>query len=163
MSFRSRWLQWIKWCISTTTFSVLVNGSPTSFFRSTRGIRQGDPLSPYLFVIGMKVFSQLIDRAMEGNFFTGCNVGGRGEDGLVLTHLLYANDTLIFCGADRIQLVYLQWLLMWFEAIPRLRINLSKSEIIPVGRVDDAEALTTELGCKVGSLPAITPLQYGIL
>ena len=43
---------------------------------------------------------------------------------------------------------------MWFEAISRLRINLSKSEIIPIGRVDDAKALTAELGCKVGSLSA---------
>ena len=72
----------------------MVNGSPIGFFRSTRGSRQGDPLSPYLFVI--EVFNRLIDRAMEGNFLIGCNVGGRGEEGLVLTHLLYANDTLIF-------------------------------------------------------------------
>ena len=154
MGFRSRWLQWIKWCISTPTFSVLVNSSLVGFFHSTKGLRQGDPLSSYLFVIGMEVFSRLIDRAMEGNFLTGCNVSGMGEEGLVLTHLLYANDTLIFCEADRIQLVYLRWLLMWFEAISGLRINLSKSEIIPVGRVDDAEALIAELGCKVRSLPA---------
>ena len=85
----------------------MVNDSPTGFFLSTRGLRQGNPLSPYLFVIGMEVFSRLIDRAMEGNFLTGYNVSGRGEKGLVLTHLLYANDTLIFCGADRVQLVYL--------------------------------------------------------
>ena len=110
----------------------MVNGSPVGFFRSTRGLGQGDPLSPYPFVIDMEVFSQLIDRAMEGNFLIGCNVGGRGEEGLVLTHLLYADDTLIFCGVDRIQLVYLRWSLMWFEAISGLRINLSKSEIILV-------------------------------
>ena len=102
MGFRSRWLQWIKWCISTATFSVLVNGSPVGFFRSIRGLRQGDPLSPYLFVIDMEVFSWLIHRDMEGNFWSGCNVGGRGEEGLVLTHLLYADDTLIFCGVDQI-------------------------------------------------------------
>ena len=105
-------------------------------------------------MIGMEVFSRIIDRAMEGNFFTDCNVGGRGEEGLVLTHFLYVVDTLIFCGANQIQLVYLRWLLKWFEAISGLRINLSKSEIIPVGRVVDTEALVAELGCKVGSLPA---------
>ena len=81
MGFRSIWLQWIKWCISIATFSVLVNGSSVGFFRSTRGLRQGDPLSPYLFVIGMEVFSRLIDWVMEGNFLTGCNVGRRGEKG----------------------------------------------------------------------------------
>ena len=153
MDFRSRWLQWIKWCISTTTFSVLVNSFPTGFFRSTRGLRQGDPLSPYLFMIGMEVVSRLIGRAMEGSFLFGCNISGRVEERLVLTHLLYADDTLIFCGAYQNRHVYLRWLLMWFEAISGLRINLSKIEIIHVGKVDDAEALAIELGRKVGSLP----------
>ena len=105
-------------------------------------------------MIGMEVLSRLIDRAMEGNFLFSCKVSGRGEEGLVLTHLLYADDTLIFCGVDQIQLVYLRWLLMWFEALSGLRINLSKSEIIPVERVDGYEALAAELGCKVGSLLA---------
>ena len=104
-------------------------------------------------MIGVEVLSRLIDRA-EGNFLFGCKVSGRGEEGLVLTHLLYVDDTLIFCGADRIQLVYLRWLLLWFEALSGLMINLSKSEIIPVGRVDGFEALAAELGCKVGLLPA---------
>ena len=99
----------------------------------------------------MEVFNRLIDRAREGNFLSGCSIGGRGEEGLVLTHLLYADDTLIFYGEDWIQLVYLRWLLMWFEAISRLKINFYKSEIIYVGRVDNVEALATELGCKVGS------------
>ena len=103
-------------------------------------------------MIGMEC--RLINKAMERNLLSGCNVDGRGEEGLVLTHLLYVDDTLIFCGVDRIQLVYLRWLLMWFEAISGLRINLSKSKIILVRRVDDAEALAAELGCKVGSLPA---------
>ena len=102
----------------------------------------------------MEVLSRLIDRVMEGNFLFGYKVSGRGEEGLVLTHMLYADDTLIFCGADRIQLVYLRWLLMWFEVLSGFRINLSKSEIILVGRVDGYEELAAELGCKVGSLPA---------
>ena len=46
MGFDRKWISWIKWCTSIATFSVLVNGSPTGFFRSSRGLRQGDPLSP---------------------------------------------------------------------------------------------------------------------
>ena len=71
-----------------------------------------------------------------------------------MTHFLYADDTLIFYGENQIQLVYLRWLLMWYEALSGLRINLSKNEIILVRRVDDVEALAAELGCKVGSLSA---------
>ena len=96
MSFGSRWLSWIKWCISTASFSVLINGSPAGFFQSSKGLRQGDPLSPYLFVIGMEALSCLINRAVEGNFLFGSRIiEGRAGD-LVISHLLYDDDTLIF-------------------------------------------------------------------
>ena len=97
MGFGNRWLSWMKWCISTASFSVLINGSPIGFFQSSRGLRQGDPLSPYLFVIGMEALSCLINRAVDGNYLSGIRVAnGRGGD-LAISHLLYADDTLIFC------------------------------------------------------------------
>ena len=60
----------------------------------------------------------------------------------------------MFCEEFHDQLTYLSWLLMWFEACSGLRVNLEKSELIPVGREHDIEDLTLELGCKVGSLPS---------
>ncbi|RVW92334.1 putative ribonuclease H protein [Vitis vinifera] len=77
---------------------------------STKGLRQGDPLSPYLFVMGMEVLDAFIRRAMEGGFLSGSASG--------------------------------------------LRINLTKSEVIPVGEVEEIEELVVELGCRVGSLPS---------
>ena len=74
MGFGSRWMEWIWWCISTAKFSVLVNGVPTGNFSNSRGLRQGDPLSSYLFVLGMEVLSVLIRRAVDGGFISGCSL-----------------------------------------------------------------------------------------
>ncbi|RVW34286.1 putative ribonuclease H protein [Vitis vinifera] len=154
MGFGQRWIKWIDWCISTVKFSVLINGSPSGFFQSTRGLRQGDPLSPYLFVIAMEVFSSMMRRAISGGYLSGWKVsGGRGE-GMHISHLLFADDTLVFCEESSDEMTYLSWLLMWFEACSGLRINLEKSEMIPVGRVLNIDGLALELGCKVGGIPS---------
>ena len=103
MGFGNRWMSWIKWCVSTASFSVLFNGSPAGFFQSSRGLRQGDPISPYLVVIGMEVLSLLIHHAVDGNFLYGSRVaisGGEGE-GEVISHLFYADDTLLFREPDK--------------------------------------------------------------
>ncbi|RVW84958.1 hypothetical protein CK203_039556 [Vitis vinifera] len=120
----------------------------------TRRLRQGDPLSPYLFVITMEVFSSMMRRAISGGYLSGWKVsGGRGE-GMHISHLLFADDTLVFCEESSDEMTYLSWLLMWFEACSGLRINLEKSEMIPVGRVLNIEGLALELGCKVGGIPS---------
>ena len=109
MGIGKRWLAWITWCMSIASFSILINGTPMGFFRSTRGLRQGDPLSPYLFVLGMDILSRLINKVVEGKFLTGCKFRGRGEEKeeLVLSHLLYADDTLLFYKDNSDQLIYL--------------------------------------------------------
>ena len=153
MGFGGRWLSWIKGCISTASFSVLVNGSPVGFFPSSRGLRQGDPLSPYLFVIGMETLSCLFNRATGGNYLSCTKIAdGRGEE-LVISHLLYADDTLLFCKVDKDEFKFISWILMWFETVSGLKINLKKSEILPIGPVANMEELALELGCKVRSLP----------
>ena len=68
MGFGSKWVGWMWSCVSSAKFSILVNGVPAGFFPNTRGLRQGDPLSPYLFVMGMEVLDVLIRRAVEGGF-----------------------------------------------------------------------------------------------
>nr|CAN70698.1 hypothetical protein VITISV_029728 [Vitis vinifera] len=131
MGFGERWIKWIDWCISTVKFSVLINGSPSGFFQSSRGLKQGDPLSPYLFMIAMEVFSSMLRRAISGGYLSGWRVSGRRGEGLQISHLLFEDDTLVFCEESSNQMTYLSWLLIWFEACSGLRINLEKSEMIP--------------------------------
>ena len=153
MGFGSKWIGWIKWCISASSFSVIINGSPTGFFKSSRGLRQGDPLSPYLFVLGMEVFSILIDKATRGGYLVGYNFRNNFGDVTNISHLLFADDTLVFCKDYEDEMLYLSQILLYFEALSGLRINLDNSAIILVVTVENLNQLASELGCRVGSLP----------
>ncbi|KAJ9683301.1 hypothetical protein PVL29_019053 [Vitis rotundifolia] len=154
MGFEPKWLRWMWSCLSSARFSVLVNGVPAGFFPSSKRLRQGDPLSPCLFVLGMEVLDVLIRRVVKGGFLSGCSIRGDRRSPLNISHLFFADDTIVFCEANKEHLTHLSWILFWFEAASGLRINLAKSEIIQVGEVVEIEELAVELGCKVGSLPS---------
>ena len=148
MRFGAKWVEWIRWCISTATFYVLINGSPYGFFRSSKGFRQGDPLSPYLFVLGMEALSILINKMVEGGFLSGYKLRDRGGNEVQVSHLLFADDTQVFCEDSRDKIMYLSWVLLWFEALSGMRINLDKSSILPVGDEENPDLLALKLGCK---------------
>ena len=74
----------------------------------------------------MEAFSCLLKRAVSGGFLSPCSVQGRRGEGVQVSHLLFVDDTLIFCDAKEEQLTCLCWLLMWFEAILGLRVNMEK-------------------------------------
>ena len=153
MVFRDKWVRWIWWCIYIANFSILVNGLPAGFFPSSRGLRQGDPLSPYLFVMGMEVLSILVRRATNGGYISGCVIKGRGEVDLNISHLLFVDDTIVFCEALKDQILFLSWVFLWFEAAFELSINWDRSELTSVGMVSNMDELAAELRFRVGSLP----------
>ena len=107
MGFGQKWINWINWCISIANFSILINWTASDFFRSTRGLRQEDPLFPYLFLLVMEVLSQLFFRARSGGFIEGFKVGNTNGIEMDLLHLLFADDTILFCKANSGQLHYL--------------------------------------------------------
>ena len=113
------------------SFSVLINGTHSGFFRNTRGLRQGNPLSPYLFILVMEAFNQLLSRASCGGLVEGVKMGRSSGEGTDLLHLLFADDTLIFCNVNSENLRYLSWVFLWFEVIFGLKVNRDKSKAIP--------------------------------
>jgi len=94
--FGERWCSWIAHCISSVRFSVLVNGTLAGFFGSSRGLRQGDPLSPLLFVIVMEAFSKLFSVTVQRGFLSGFSVGSSSNGVINISHLLFTDDALVF-------------------------------------------------------------------
>ena len=107
MGFGEKWGRWMKFCVSTIRFSVLVNGSPVGFFGSPRGLHQGDSLSPLLFLLVMEVLSRLLKRTEEGGLIRVFQANSHSQGGLHISHLLFADDTILFCDATREQLLYI--------------------------------------------------------
>lgn len=91
MNFHNKWINWVKKCICSCSFSVMINGEAKGFFNNSRGPRQRDPISPFCFTNVMEVLSQLIDRARQRGLLKRFRVG---EDGSEVKHLQFADDTL---------------------------------------------------------------------
>jgi hypothetical protein len=101
----------------------------------------------------MEALSRMLIAALGQGNLTVFLVGSMDSDALVVNHLLFANDTLIFCGVQEEQIRHLRCIFLCFEAASGLRINLGKSEIVPIGEIEDVEGLAQLLGCRVASLP----------
>ena len=97
LGFYRSFISWIIQCISSVTFSFLINGLPRGKVVPSRGIRQGDPLSPYIFIMFSEVLSGLCNRAQEEGLIQGIKVA-RGCPRV--NHLLFADDTMFFVSAN---------------------------------------------------------------
>ena len=85
--------------------------------------------------------------------FSGFSVGNTASNSVMVSHLLFANDTLIFCDANPTQIASLRAILARFEKVSALRINLEKFELVPIGVVHNMNVLVGMLGCRQSSLP----------
>ena len=91
MGFHPIWINWIEECISTVSYPILVNNEPSGFFKPTRGLRQGDPLSPYLFLLCMDVLAKrLALQALNSKSGIGIKLAPRAER--IPCCLLYTSD-----------------------------------------------------------------------
>ena len=101
MGFRVKWGRWIKACISFVRFLLLINGSLAGFFSSSRGLRQGDPHSPLLFLLVMEVLCRMLRKMEAGGFISGFSLG----NDVRISHLLFTDDSILFCDVDPQQLM----------------------------------------------------------
>ncbi|XP_010436509.1 PREDICTED: uncharacterized protein LOC104720274 [Camelina sativa] len=96
MGFDRKWISWIMWCVSSVSYQVLLNGQPRGLIKPQRGLRQGDPLSPYLFIICTEVLIANIKKAERESRITSIKLA---RDCPTVSHLLFADDSLFFCRA----------------------------------------------------------------
>ena len=143
-------VHWIRLCISTAHYSVNLNGELHGFFKASRGIRQGDPLSPYLFVLAMEGLEGLIKQATQHADFKyhwRCAA-------TKLTHICFADDLMLYCHADTASVSILKSCLDTFSAISGLTINQTKSSLFLSGVDRDTRAsISNQLGFQQGVLP----------
>ncbi|XP_056850920.1 uncharacterized protein LOC130506757 [Raphanus sativus] len=124
--FHPTWVHWIMECVSSVSYSYLINGGAHGCVVPSRGIRQGDPLSPYLFILCSEVLSGLCSKALEQGKLCGIKVARNSPP---LNHLLFADDTMFFCKSDPISCKELKNILEKYEVASGQSINCLKSAI----------------------------------
>ena len=153
MGFPYQWIKWILSCVTTASASILINGSPSTPFNLQRGLRQGDPLSPFLFDIAAEVLHLMIEKSTSLNLWEGLEIN---PGGLKISHLQYADDTIIFCPPRIDFLTNIKNALILFHLVSGLQVNFHKSSLMGVN-VEDSwlETAASRLLCKKGDLPFI--------
>jgi hypothetical protein len=140
----------------TGTVSVKVNNTTGGYFTSSRGVRQGDPLSPFLFNIAVDSLAKMISLAQRNNLITGL-VPNYIEHGVAI--LQYADDTILCLQDNKEQATHLKLILYLYESMSGLKINFSKSEVIMISQNDSKSVeFSNMFNCAIGKwslLPAL--------
>ena len=140
---------WIEECITTPKFSISVNGALEGYFKGAKGLRQGDPLSPYLFLLVMEFFSRLLQSNISQGSF---KYHPKCEDQRI-SHICFADDLFILCHADLQSIQIIQQSLMEFHKFSGLLPNKSKSKVYTSGANEVKTEICHMLGFRSGELP----------
>ncbi|GKV47213.1 hypothetical protein SLEP1_g54131 [Rubroshorea leprosula] len=135
----------------TAEVSVLLNGSATRQFKMQRGLRQGDPLSPFLFLIVAEGLNGIISSAVSLGLFNGIEIGHRGMN---VTHLQFADDSIVFGEASDENIWAVKSVMRIFEMVSGLKVNFGKSVLMGINVSEEWMSRSSSiLNCKQGNLP----------
>jgi hypothetical protein len=126
MGFDESWIRLVMQCVVSVKYSVLINGNPVGEIRPSRGIRQGDPISPYLFIICAEAFSALISKAGNNGVISGVPTSPRGPK---ISHLFFADDNILFCKANGVEWRRLMKIIGTYEQASGQKLNLQKTSV----------------------------------
>lgn len=162
--FDDKWCKWIEQILHNGIVSVKINNIVGAYFQSHKGVRQGDPLSPFLFNLAAECLTNMVMNAQKNNLFKGL-ASDLIPNGVPI--LQYADDTVLCIEDDIDKAVNLKLLLYMFELMSGLKINFLKSEVLCVGGDDSVLQKYAELfGCQIGHLPMKylgVPVSYSSL
>ena len=150
LGFPRKFIGWVMACVTTPTYSIALNGSLFGHITGRKGLRQGDPLSPFLFVLCLEYFSRSLKVVTENthfNYHPKCSQ-------LKITHLAFADDLMLMARGDAISVGILMDCLNDFGDVSGLRANVSKSSLYTAGitgtELEEIKALTN---IPTGTMP----------
>jgi hypothetical protein len=154
MGFPQTMINTIMGCVESVSFSILVNGKPTTYFKPHKGLRQGDPLSPYLFIICAEVLSGMILRKQQMGTIYGLTIARNAP---AISHLFFADDSLLFCRAEKREAEEIMTIFNLYQLASGQKINLDKSEMVFSNNTNHHKKLEFYQGMPLSLFPKRFP------
>lgn len=126
LGFAEEWIHLVMQCVKTVSYQVLINGNPQGNIAPTRGLRQGDPISPYLFVICTEMLVRMLKRSEDKKEITGLKVASTAPP---VSHLLFADDSMFYCKQDDGELNQIVRIIEEYSLASGQRVNYQKSSV----------------------------------
>lgn len=147
LGFSPKWISWMQTCVGSLSCSILINGSSTWYIVSTKGLRQGDHLSPYLFTLMMETLTVLL----ESEIIKGSLSIPRRNFGV--SYLIFVDDILVFCKGDLENLSAIEAVFNNFATMSDLQISNEKSVLFLSEACQNKVQIFQKLGFKEGKFP----------